>query len=138
MSRDLFAKRLKTLRMSRGLTLQNVGDIAGCNRQNISNLENARVSPSLAMAMMLADFFDVSLDYLVGRADSPGRTPANDGGEPDETVPEQNMERQKMIGMIEALHEENADKALSYIVFLRHIQRREDRKKRRLADNHEP
>ena len=135
---DAFAKRLRALRLSRGLTLQNVGDVVGSNRQSIGNLENSRASPSLAMAIAIANFFDVSVDYLVGRSDNPARTPANGDGEPAETAPAQNAERQKMLGMIEALHEENADKVLSYIAFLSHIQRREDRKKRRLTDNPEP
>ena len=133
MHRDIFAKRLRMLRLSRGLTLQNIGDAVGSNRQSISNLECARVSPSLAMILALADFFDVSVDYLVGRSDNPARTPAGDG-EPAENLPEQNLERQKMIGMIEALHEENADKVLSYINYVRHVQRLEDRKKKRLDD----
>ena len=129
MYRDIFAKRLKALRLSRNMTLQNLGDVVSCNRHNISNLENSRVSPSFAMLMALADFFDVSLDYLVGRSDDPARTGAGGGNEMAET--EQSLEKKKLIGMIGALHEDDADKAMSYVVFLRHSRRREDWKKRR-------
>ena len=130
---DVFSKRLRALRLSRGFTLQNVGDVVGSNRHSIGNMENSRASPSLAMAIALADLFDVSVDYLIGRTDNPARIPAGDG-EPVETVTEQSLERQKMVGMIESLHKENAEKALSYITFLRLIQRREDRKKKRLTE----
>ena len=136
MHRDVFAKRLRALRLSRGLTLQNVGDAVGNNRQSISNMECERASPSLAVVIALSDFFDVSVDYLVGRTDNPEIISAG-GGEPDNAEPEQNFERLKMLGMIESLHKENADKALSYITFLRLIQRREDRKKKRPADEPE-
>ena len=112
------------------------GYAVGSSRHNMSNLEYARISPSLGMAIALADLFDVSVDYLVGRSDNPARTPSGDG-ESAEIVTEQNLERQKMIGMIKALHEENAGKALSYITFLRIAQRREERKKKRLDGDFE-
>ncbi|MCL2009759.1 MAG: helix-turn-helix domain-containing protein [Synergistaceae bacterium] len=129
MYRDIFAKRLKGLRLSRNMTLQSLGDVAGCNRQNVNNLENARVSPSFAMLMTLADFFDVSLDYLVGRSDDPARPSAGGGMETAET--EQNLEKKKLIGMIGALHDDDMSKAIVYMAFLRHWRRREDGKKRR-------
>jgi len=129
MQLEVFAKRLKALRQSRHMSLQNVGDVVGSNRQHIGNMENSRALPSLSMAVALADLFEVSVDYLVGRSDSPV---AGDG-EPIEIITPQNLEQQKIIRMVNSLHEGNADKALSYITFLRIVQRREDRKKQRLA-----
>ena len=127
MQLEVFAKRLRALRQSRGMSLQNVGDVVGANRQHIGNLENSRVSPSLSMTVALADLFNVSVDYLVGRSDDPARIPVV-GENPTEIMPEQDLEQQKIIRMVNSLHEQNADKALSYITFLRVIQRREDRK----------
>lgn len=37
----------------------------------ISNFENNNKKPSLDALIALADYFDVSIDYLVGRTDSP-------------------------------------------------------------------
>ena len=68
---NVFAKRLKTLRLSRRLTLKKVGDAVGSGPQTIGNLEHDRKSPSLNMVLALADFFDVSVDYLVGRTNDP-------------------------------------------------------------------
>jgi transcriptional regulator with XRE-family HTH domain len=73
MKLDIFSKRLRKLRLDQKNTLQNIGDAIGCNRQAIGNFENARKSPSLDMVIALADYFDVSLDYLVGRSDDPAR-----------------------------------------------------------------
>ena len=132
MNRDIFAKRLKELRMSRQMTLQNVGDIVGCNRQNVSNLENGRVSPSLAVVLALADYFGVSADYLVGRSSSPTKTSLDDGEEPREMYA-LDPEREKLMRVIEALNSENADRVYGYAMYLRYVQRLEDRKKKRHA-----
>lgn len=39
----------------------------------IGNFENGNKKPSLDALIALANYFDVSLDYLVGRSDDPAR-----------------------------------------------------------------
>lgn len=39
----------------------------------IGNFENGNKKPSLDALIALANFFDVSMDYLVGRSDDPTR-----------------------------------------------------------------
>ena len=135
---DVFAKRLKTLRLSRRLTLQKIGDAVGSNLQTISNFENVRKSPSLKMILALAEFFDVSVDYLVGHSDDPARTRTGDGiGETVVWESAQSPEREKLIGMIQDLHEDDTSKAMSYVAFLRQTRRREDWKKRRAESKDE-
>ena len=73
MQSEIFAKRLKELRLAQNLTLQNVGDAVGSTRHTIGNLENGRRPPSLDMVIRLATYFGVSLDYLVGLSDAPER-----------------------------------------------------------------
>lgn len=70
---DLFSSRLKSLRLSKGLTLQQLGESIGSTKATMGNLENSNKQPSLLMIVALADYFDVSLDYLVGRSDDPTR-----------------------------------------------------------------
>ena len=41
--------------------------------QNITLRAMAEIDPPLSKAIVLADFFNVSLDYLVGRSDDPTR-----------------------------------------------------------------
>ena len=70
---DLFSSRLKSLRLSKGLTLQQLGESIGSTKATMGNLENSNKQPSLLMVVALADYFDVSLDYLCGRSDDPTR-----------------------------------------------------------------
>lgn len=73
MNFKIFSIRLKELRTSRKLTLQQLGDAVQSTKATIGNLENSNKQPSLSMVVALADYFDVSLDYLVGRSDDPKR-----------------------------------------------------------------
>lgn len=57
--------------MVRGLTLDDVGMEIGLTRHSIGNLEHSRRLPSYETLLALADFFDVSLDYLAGRTGNP-------------------------------------------------------------------
>lgn len=68
---QLFSFRLKSLRLNSELTLQQLGEAIGSTKATIGNLENGNKQPSLLMIVALADYFDVSLDYLVGRSDNP-------------------------------------------------------------------
>ncbi len=45
-------------------------------RTCLCNWQNQRFSPSLASLIKLADFFDCSLDYMVGRSEFTGYVPA--------------------------------------------------------------
>lgn len=66
-----FASRLNELRKSKGLTLEQLGEDINATRASLSNLENEKRKPSLDMIIKLADYFNVSIDYLVGRTDNP-------------------------------------------------------------------
>lgn len=68
-----FASRLKALRTSRGLTMEALAKEVHGTKAAIGNFENANKKPSLDALIALADYFDVSLDYLVGRSDDPTR-----------------------------------------------------------------
>ena len=70
--RKKFACILMSLRKERKLTLSALADIVGLTNQAISLLEKGKRSPSFEVLCMLADYFDVSLDYLVGRSDKSG------------------------------------------------------------------
>lgn len=61
--------RLRELRKERGLTLRELEDVINTSNQNISNWEVGRSSPNIEYLIALADYFKVSIDYLVGRSD---------------------------------------------------------------------
>ena len=71
--RKVFASRLYSLRNKSGLTQKQLGEKLGAIKQTVNNWERCVSVPSLDIAAALADFFDVSIDYLVGRSDDPSR-----------------------------------------------------------------
>lgn len=64
-------KRLKDLREDRDLKQQQVADYLGITRSAYSNYENGIREIPLAVLMKAADFYQVSVDYLLGRTDEP-------------------------------------------------------------------
>ncbi|MCX7579292.1 XRE family transcriptional regulator [Leuconostoc falkenbergense] len=61
--------RLRELRKEQELTLRKLGNIINTSNQNISNWEVGRSNPNIKYLIVLADYFNVSIDYLVGRSD---------------------------------------------------------------------
>nr|DAQ28225.1 MAG TPA: helix-turn-helix domain protein [Caudoviricetes sp.] len=59
-------ERLKDLRTEKGLTTSALGKIVGCSNPTITHYERGDREPSLEMLCKLADFFGVSVDYLIG------------------------------------------------------------------------
>jgi len=70
--------RVKELRTSRELTQSALAEYLAVTPTQISDIENSKTFPSLGRAVMLADFFGVSLDYLAGFSNI-RRVPVNEG-----------------------------------------------------------
>ncbi len=66
-----FADRILNLRKSRGLTQKQLAADAGLSEIGIKSYEGRRRKPAHDAIMSLADFFNVSTDYLLGRTDNP-------------------------------------------------------------------
>ena len=62
---------LKNLRKFKKLTQKQVADAVGIGMQAYSYYEKAERDPSQATLIKLADFFDVSIDELLGRSSDP-------------------------------------------------------------------
>lgn len=69
----LFAARLKQLRTGKKLSAIALAKETGLTNAAISQFENAVNYPHCNTLCALADYFGVSLDYLVGRSDDPAR-----------------------------------------------------------------
>lgn len=69
----LFSDRLKLLRESRDLTQKIVAESVGMAPMAYQRYEYGTREPAYQKLLALADYFDVSLDYLVGRSDDPTR-----------------------------------------------------------------
>lgn len=68
-----FHKKLKRLRLSKGITQSQLAEVLNIQPNSVQRLEYGTARPSLNTIIALADYFDVSLDYLVGRSDEPER-----------------------------------------------------------------
>lgn len=68
-NRENFSKRLAQLRKDKKISMSLLGGILGISDEAIRLMERAKRSPSFEVLIALADFFDVSLDYLTGRTD---------------------------------------------------------------------
>ena len=64
--------RLKELREERNLTQNDVATAICTTRTNIGRWEKGENEPSAYFVVRLADFFEVSTDYLLGREDDFG------------------------------------------------------------------
>ncbi len=62
-------QRFEDLRIDNGLTQQDVADILFCQREVYRRYEKGIREMPLSYAIILADHYNVSLDYLVGRTD---------------------------------------------------------------------
>jgi transcriptional regulator with XRE-family HTH domain len=72
--KKLFAYRLNQLRTENNLSMQKLAnDIGFKNKGTIGQFETAVTSPSADTLIALANYFNVSLDYLVGLSDKPER-----------------------------------------------------------------
>ena len=65
----IFSERLSMLRKIKNVPAKDVAEAVGVSKAAISQFESGKNSPSAALLVSLADYFDVSLDYLVGRSD---------------------------------------------------------------------
>ena len=63
----------KRFRQARGLTQQQVAEALDLHKQAWQRYESGKVIPSAMVVLNLADFFNVSTDYLLGRSDNPQR-----------------------------------------------------------------
>ena len=66
-----FSSRLTELQTSRNLKKQDIYNAIGITRIAYYYYEKDMREPTLSILIALADFFDVSLDYLTGRTDNP-------------------------------------------------------------------
>lgn len=67
---NLLGIRIRDLRNMKGVNQAEVASAIGLgNHTVLSNLERGANLPSLPTAILLADYFGVSLDYLTGRSD---------------------------------------------------------------------
>lgn len=66
-----FSNRLKQLRKEKKLKQSDMAELLELTTRHYQQIEYGKVNISTLTLIFLADYFDVSLDYLVGRTDNP-------------------------------------------------------------------
>lgn len=72
-----FARRLRRLRLDADLSAAEVAEKCNLQHDAISRYEQGKQTPSMPSLLALANFFDVSIDFLLGRTDL-RRLPSSD------------------------------------------------------------
>lgn len=63
--------RIRDLREDKDITQEEMGKILLCSQRVYSNYERGDIDIPTAVLVRLADFYDVSVDYLLERTDNP-------------------------------------------------------------------
>lgn len=61
-------RNLKLLRVKMGISQQQLAGVLGISQQSINKYENHGVEPDIDMLIKMADYFNTSIDYLVGNS----------------------------------------------------------------------
>lgn len=61
-----FRTRLKELRLENNISQARIADLLNMSKMAISHWEKGNSEPSIEQLKILARFFDVSVDYLIG------------------------------------------------------------------------
>ena len=64
-------QRIRNLREDKDMTQTQMGIVLSCSQRVYSNYERGDIDIPTATLIKLADFHDVSVDYLLGRTDNP-------------------------------------------------------------------
>ncbi len=62
-----YGKELKYHRIVRNKSLRDVEKDTGISNTNLSRWENGKVLPNIDFCVILADYYEISLDELIGR-----------------------------------------------------------------------
>jgi transcriptional regulator with XRE-family HTH domain len=66
-----FGDKLRELREKKGVTQQDLADFLGVGRPTIAGYETKNKQPDYDKLVKIADYFNVPIDYLLGRIDRP-------------------------------------------------------------------
>lgn len=69
MMRNFSRNRIEELRIANNITQRQLAKGINTSQANVSRWESGAVEPSISVCWQLADFFDVTIDFLCGRED---------------------------------------------------------------------
>ena len=112
-------ERLKMLRKSAGLKQKELGKIIGVAPNTVSQYETGKTEPNDDIKLAMADYFKVSMDYLLGKSNDPGL----DSKTPSTLAAQITKEGIEAIHAYAALSEGNRRRVEDYIKVLSELER---------------
>lgn len=113
-----FGDRLRTLRTEKGLSQMDFAKQIRISKSSVNMYERGEREPSFETLEVIADYFNVDMDYLLGKSDTVRKSPVL----PSNIIPMPEMRKIPLIGSIACgapiLAEEHIDE---YIDIPRHI-----------------
>ena len=67
----IFGERIRALRESLNFSQVKFAETFGIGQSSVVRYEKGEASPTLELLVKIADYYDVSLDYILGRTDNP-------------------------------------------------------------------
>ena len=98
--------RIKELRINAGLTQKEIATALGCNQSAIGKYEREDLEPNITALKTLADLFNCSIDYLLGREDEFGIIQAKN---------ELTQAESQLLTLFKTLNERDQNKVLGYV-----------------------
>lgn len=77
MGNEAFSKKIKKLRMEKGLSLEQLATALGINKSRASMWESNGTVPRDEVLIAISKYFNVSIDYLLGNEGMEGKMPDN-------------------------------------------------------------
>jgi transcriptional regulator with XRE-family HTH domain len=62
----MLSQKIRQLRQFKGISQVELGNALGVTKQCVSNWENDNIQPSIETLIKLAEYFEVTTDYLLG------------------------------------------------------------------------
>lgn len=97
-----------------GLSQRELAEIVKMSQQAIAKWETGKAEPDIKMINMLAEFFDVDVNYLFGNTND--STPPDKNKRPVKT--ERDICVDRLNEMIDKLSEKEVDKIIDYVDLL--------------------
>lgn len=69
--KEIVGERLKTLRKNADISQTKLSFLMGLTQSSVNRYENNQAEPPYDILIWYADYFDVSVDYILGRTDNP-------------------------------------------------------------------
>ena len=118
-----FQNVFKRLRLSRGLTQQEISEKLGISRSTIGMYETGAREPDYDTLELIADFFNVDMDYLLGRTDKTTMIPESFYYFNDETreIAQEIFENPELRSLFDVAKDIPADRLKAHIEFMKNL-----------------